>query len=142
MAPDPHSASLRRILLVDAATCTLAGAVMALGSTLLAPVTGIPAALLLYAGVALFPVAAFMAFVAWNRPLHPKLVWMVVEGNLIWVGGSVLLLLGGWISPNALGIGFILLQALAVAGLAALEYLALRRAAPALEASLQTGGSA
>jgi len=113
---------LRKVLLLDAGTCVAAGAVMSLLAGPLARLTAIPESLLLTAGLALFPVAAFMAFVA-RMPSIPKAaVWLIVLGNAAWVAGSALLLLAALIRPNGFGVAFILAQALAVAVLAWLEF--------------------
>lgn len=116
--------SLRALLLIDAATCAAMGLALDFGAGPIAAVTGFPETLLIFAGLALLPIAAFMALVAW-RPL-PAGAWLVILGNLAWIAGSLLLLLSGWVSPNALGVTFVVAQALAVAILAELEYLALR----------------
>jgi hypothetical protein len=113
---------LRKVLLLDAGTCVAAGAAMSLLAGPLARLTAIPEPLLLTAGLALFPVAAFMAFVA-RMPSIPKAaVWLIVLGNAAWVAGSALLLLAALIRPNGFGVAFILAQALAVAVLAWLEF--------------------
>lgn len=113
---------LRKVLLLDAGTCVATGAVMSLFAGPLARLTAIPEPLLLTAGLALFPVAAFMAFVA-RMPSIPKAaVWLIVLGNAAWVAGSALLLLAALIRPNGFGVAFILAQALAVAVLAWLEF--------------------
>ncbi len=117
---------LRRVLLLDAGICVATGLLMTSGSGALGRLTHIPPELLFYAGLSLFPIAAFMAIVAFQRPQATALVWLVIAGNVGWVIGS-LGLLGGGIQPNAMGIAFILLQAAAVAWLAALEYLGLTR---------------
>jgi hypothetical protein len=119
---------LRTVLLVDAATCVATGLLMALGAGILADVTAIPALLLLYAGISLFPVAVFIALVAMYGLVAPA-VWGVIAGNALWVAGSVLLLVDGLISPNPLGYVFIGGQAVAVAVLAELEYFGLRQTA-------------
>jgi hypothetical protein len=123
---------LRTVLLVDAATCVASGVLMTLGSAPIAGLTAIPPALLLYAGLSLFPIAAFMAVTA-TRPVISRLaVWLIIDGNVLWVAGSLWLMLGGAIAPTALGHAFIGAQALAVAVLAVLEYAGLRRHSPAL----------
>lgn len=120
--------SLRKLLFLDAATCAGMGIVLVLGSGFIAGLTRLPPALLLYAGIALLPIAAFMAIVA-TRPVPPLPgVWLVIAGNMLWVAASVLLPVGGLISPNPLGWAFVLAQALVVAGLAGLEYGAVRNA--------------
>lgn len=126
--------SLRPLLLADAATCAAMGALLALAPEPIGQLTEIPVALLFYAGLGLFPIAAFMATVATRPTIRTAGVRLIILGNLGWVAGSVLLLLAGWIGPNALGTAFILAQALAVALLAGLEQGALRRTAQALKA--------
>ena len=124
--------TLRRLLLTDAATCAAMGLALDLGAAPLASLTGLPAPLLLAAGLSLLPIAVFMALVAW-RP-HPAAVRLVVLGNAAWVAASLLLLvsgpLTGWAAANGLGVAFVLAQALAVAGLALLEQAAARATRP------------
>ena len=62
-----RTATLRRVLMVDAATCVATGLLMFLFATPLSTLLGLPAALLLYAGASLFPIAAFMAWLALRR---------------------------------------------------------------------------
>lgn len=112
--------SLRAILVFDAVTCVAMGAALLLGSAPIAALTALPPSLLLSAGLALLPIAAVIAFVArWPSAWG---VWMVVAGNLAWVGASLLLLAS--VAPNALGLAFVLAQAVVVAAFARLEYLA------------------
>jgi hypothetical protein len=127
--PITHSAKfLRTVLLIDAATCVATGLLMTLGADILAGLTAVPAPLLLYAGLSLFPVAIFIGLVGTRETLAPPAVWVVIVGNALWVAGSVLLLLfGGMIAPNAWGYVFIGAQAAAVAVLAELEYFGLRQ---------------
>jgi hypothetical protein len=51
-----------------------------------------------------------------------------VSVNAAWVVASVALLVSGSVSPNALGVTFVLVQAVAVAALADVQYFGLRRA--------------
>jgi hypothetical protein len=120
-------AFLRRILLLDAATCIATGALMTLGATPLAALLLLPAGLLFYSGLSLLPIAAFIAFVATRQTISPAGVWLVIIGNAGWVLTSLALLTDQRLTPNTLGIGFILLQAAAVAVLAELEYAGLKR---------------
>jgi hypothetical protein len=114
--------SLRNVLFFDAATCAVMGAALMLGADAIASLTLVPPSLLYYAGLALLPIAAFMALVA--MPANPPAlgVWLVILGNLGWVVASLALIFGSWIAPNTLGVLFIGAQAAAVAILAALEY--------------------
>lgn len=120
-------APLRRVLALDAATCVAAGLLMAGGSAVLAPVLGLPSALLLWAGLVLFPVAGLMAWLSRRARVAPVMVWLVVLGNAAWVAGCLLVVLD--LKPTLPGEVFILGQALAVAVLTALEFKGLRRSA-------------
>jgi len=62
------------------------------------------------------------------------LVMIVVLGNLGWAVGCAMLLGTGYLEPGALGLGFILLQVIAVSLFAGLEYLGLRASMPAASA--------
>ena len=112
---------LRRTLAVDAITCAAMGALLIGFQAPLASLLGLPAALLFYAGVALFPCAALMLVAHRSRAL----AWLVVAGNAAWILGSVAVLL--LTSPTALGYAFVIAQAIAVAVLAEFEYVGLSR---------------
>lgn len=111
---------LRRTLAIDAVTCVAAGALMAFGAGALAPLTGLPQPLLLIAGIALFPVAAIMAWLSRRETAPAALVWLVIVGNAGWVLGSVAALF--LTDPTVFGAAFVVAQAVAVAILTALEY--------------------
>lgn len=118
---------LRRVLLLDAVSGLLMGFGLAFGAPLAADLTGLPIGLLRAVGLVLLPIAAFMFYVAMREPFSRPLVWTVIVGNVVWVVESVVLLAGGFVSPNALGIAFVLGQALVVATFAGLEYVGVRR---------------
>jgi len=133
-----RSSFLRRVLLVDAATCVAMGMFLVLLAQPLAPMLGLPASLLEIAGTSLFPIAVFMAWVATRSAFLRSGAWLVVAGNVAWIAASGLLLLrlGSTVTP--VGWAFVTLQALAVAVLAVLEYRGLARAARLTQlASLQ-----
>jgi hypothetical protein len=113
--------SLRNVVLADAATCLLTGTLLTFGARFLAHLTAIPVTVLLYAGISLIPVAAFMAVTATRAALPALGVWVIIAGNALWVAASVGLMIGPWIAPNALGYAFIAAQAVAVAVLTKLE---------------------
>lgn len=125
------STFLRRVLLADAATCAAAGLLMTLGSGLLESTFGLPAELSRYAGVSLFPFAAFLVYLARREYLSQPVVWAVIALNVLWTADSILLLLSGWIEPTGPGYAFIIFQAVGVAMFACLEYFGLRRSATA-----------
>ena len=118
---------IRRILFVDAATCVGTGLFLALLAAPLAPVLGLSADLLLYAGLALLPIAAFIAWVATRAQMSAAGVRLVIIGNAAWVVASLALLFA--VSPTVLGYAFVIGQALIVAALAEMEYVGLRRIA-------------
>jgi hypothetical protein len=117
---------LRRVLWVDATTCVAMGVLLVIAATPLSSLLGLPELLLSYAGVALFPVALFMGWVALWEELSVGGAWVVILGNAGWVVGSVVVLVV--CSPTAIGHAFVLVQAVAVVLLAELEYVGLRRA--------------
>lgn len=127
--------SLRTLLLVDAVTCGVMGAFLTLGADALGSLTRIPPALLLYAGLSLFPIAAFMAVIATRPVIQPAAARFIIAGNGLWVVASLMLVLAGWIAPNPLGTALIVAQALVVAVLTILEHGALRHAPPQLHTS-------
>lgn len=118
---------LRQVLLADAAASGATGLLMTIGAAPLEGLLGLPAALLRYAGLSLLPFAALLAFAGTRSSLPRPAVWAVIVVNALWVADSILLLLGGWVSPTALGTAFVIAQALAVALLAELEYMGLRK---------------
>lgn len=120
-----RSTFLRRVLCVDAATGVATGALLSLEPARLAMLLGLPAGLLFWAGVALFPIAAFMLWTGLARDLSRPAVWTVIIGNAGWVAGSALLLLAT--APTGPGYAFVIVQAVVVALLAELEYVGLRR---------------
>jgi hypothetical protein len=121
MASIPLFGSLKNVLFVDAATCVACGALMAFGAVPVAAATAIPAALLFYAGLSLFPIAAFMAFAGARVERMPVLAWLAAGGNALWVAASFGLLIGRAVVPNLLGEVFVIGQAAVVAALALLE---------------------
>jgi hypothetical protein len=122
---------LRRVLYADAISSLAMGGLLIAGAFLLGGVLSLPEALLREAGIVLLPFAAFVLLVA-SRAAIPRLaVWIVIGLNALWVIDSGLLLLTGWVTPNALGYAFIIGQAGVVAVLAELEYFGLRRASTA-----------
>lgn len=117
---------LRRVLALDSLSCLAMGLLMALGGALLAPLFGLPEPLVRIAGLILLPLAAFIGWLA-ARPAPPRpLVWVVIAGNLAWTAESFATLAGQ--QATALGTAFVTAQALAVLGLATLEYAGLRKA--------------
>jgi hypothetical protein len=119
---------LRKVLLLDAATCVAMGLLLTLAARFLSALLGLPESFIFWAGIALFPCAALMALAGRvGSDISPPawLVWVVILGNLGWVIASALTITL-WFSPTTIGIAFVLIQAIAVAGLAGLEYYGLK----------------
>jgi len=123
---------LRWALLADAAASGVMGLSMLLGAGPLGALLHLPAGLLSGVGLALLPYAALVAWLGSRASLTRAAVWTVIGINAIWVVDSLLLLASGWVQPNGLGQAFIVIQALAVALFAELQFLGLRRPAPAM----------
>lgn len=117
---------LRQVLLVDA-LCSGAMGIGLLGfADVLAALLQLPAILLTQAGIVLVPFAAFVGWLASHPQPRVWMVWTVIAINLLWVAQSVLVLFSD-ASPSALGMVFVIGQAMAVAVFAELEFVGLRR---------------
>ena len=125
---------LRRVLWADAAVSLAMALLLIFGATAIASLTALPEFLLSGAGWALMPWLALVAFTATRNPLRTWLAWLVVVLNVVWVVESGFLLALDSIDTNAMGVAFVLAQAVGVLVLAALQatgLLALRRQAAA-----------
>jgi hypothetical protein len=122
---------LRRAIQADALVSGAMAALLSVGAGALAPLLSLPEMLLRESGLFLIVYAALVGWLG-TRALMPKsLVIAVIAGNALWVLGSVALLLSGAVAPNLLGIGFVLMQAVAVGVFAELQFLGLRRSGAA-----------
>ncbi len=120
---------LRLALLGDAAASGATGLLLAAGAGPLAPWLGLPTPLMHGAGLVLLPYAAFIAWTGTRgRPPRWAVRAAVIIINLLWAAGSALLLAAGPVSPIALGVAFVLAQALVVLGFAIMQWSALRQA--------------
>jgi hypothetical protein len=118
---------LRRVLALDSASCAAIGLLLCLDAAPLSALFGLGERLLFGAGLLLLPLAAFIAWLA-SRPAPPSLlVWLVIVGNVAWTAESFLLIETEAARITALGTAFVAGQAVAVLGLALLEYAGLRR---------------
>lgn len=90
---------------------------------------GLPAAFLYPIGVFLVAFAATLLFLASRPRVSRPAVGVVIAANIVWVIASVELLVAEWFPLTGLGTGFVILQALVVAGFAALQVAGLRKAA-------------
>lgn len=109
-------ALLRSVLLIDAVVTGATALAMVAAAAPLATLTALPEDLLRIVGLALLPYVAWIAWLA-RKPGY-RSGWLVAALNALYALDCVLLLASGWVSPNALGIVFVLVQAVAVAGFA------------------------
>ena len=112
---------LHPVLLFDAATCLAMGALLVAAAGPIGGLTELPLSLLREAGILLFPFALFVLWAARQGGGWP--VQLVAGLNLTWVAASFAVI--ALAQPNALGIAFVAVQALAVGALAALQLYAL-----------------
>ena len=126
---------LSRILALDATTSAGAGLVLLLGAGHTAELLGLPVTLQRVAGLVLLVFAAFVASVARRATPSRAAVLAVIVVNLLWAIGSALLLLLSLVAPTGVGIAFVIVQAAAVAILAELQVIGLRRSPASLTAA-------
>ncbi|GAA4109342.1 hypothetical protein ACFFTN_01945 [Aminobacter aganoensis] len=122
---------LRKVLHADALISGAAGILMMLGAPLLSPLLGLPGELLFWAGLVLVPFVAMLVVLARRVTVSRLLMIDIIVINALWVVASFGLLISGLVAPNALGIAFVVAQALAVAVFAELQFIGIRRAAAA-----------
>lgn len=118
---------LRNVLVADGVVTGSAAILLAAAAGPLSDILGLPTMLLRVAGLGLIPFGAFVLGLGLRGTTSKRLVRALIAANLLWVGSSVALLLGGWVDPTALGVAFVLVQAAAVAAFAELQVIGLRR---------------
>jgi hypothetical protein len=116
-----------RAVLLDLATGIPTAAVLLAGADALAPLLGLPATLLRGAGLVLLPFLLLLVATLRQARPHKFAAWSIIEINLFWVLGSFWLLLAGGYAPTATGSAVVVVQALAVLVLAALQFAGWRR---------------
>jgi hypothetical protein len=114
-------AFLRRVLFADAALSFIMALLLIFGATVIESITALPKPLLYGAGWVLVPWVSLVVFAATRKPLRAPWVWAIVALNAAWVIDSIALLFMPAITANALGVGFVIAQALVVGVLAALQ---------------------
>jgi hypothetical protein len=134
---------LRTALVVDAVATGALAVLQVAVPDLLSRLLVLPRGLLLETGVFLLGYLLLLVVMARSARLPSLLVGLIVLGNIAWAAGCAALLGTGVLQPNALGLAFVGMQALAVLIFACAEYLGLRQSASAgtrVAASLQSGG--
>jgi hypothetical protein len=119
--------NLRPALLGDAIASGATGLMMIAGADLLTGLLGLPVALMRGAGLLLIPYVAFVALVGTRRDIPHEGVKAIIALNMLWVVGSVSLLLSGYVAPTVPGYVFVIFQAIVVGVFAELQFIAMRR---------------
>lgn len=123
---------LRRALLADAVVSGAMALLLTFGAGVLTSLLNLPGALLLESGLFLIAYAAFVGLLGSRAAMPKALVLLVIVGNALWTLASVALLLSGAVSPNLLGVAFVVMQAIAVGVFAELQFIGLRKSAAAM----------
>ena len=127
LATTPRADLLRLALVADAAVTGANAFAYLAGAVVLDSVLGVPTALLLVLGAFLAVYSALVLRLA-TRPAIPRAgVVAVILANLAWAASSLLVLALDTFTPDPVGQVWIALQAVVVAGFAALQYIGLRR---------------
>lgn len=124
----PSTRLLRLALLGDAMTSGAMGLLLTTAAPPLASLLALPEPLLRGAGLVVLPYAGLVAWLG-IRPRVPAWTLRCTIGlNLLWAVDSFLLPMLNMVAPNRLDAAFIMFQAAAVLGFAALQWAGLQRA--------------
>ncbi len=118
---------LRYALLADAIASGATGPLLIAGADPLTGLLGLPVTLMREAGLLLVPYVALVAFVGTRETISRPAVQAIIALNVLWVAGSIGLLVSGWVAPTALGYAFVIAQAIVVGVFAELQFVGLRR---------------
>jgi hypothetical protein len=118
---------LRFALTLDGVATGANGVLYLAGAPLLDGWLGLPTEMLVAVGAFLIVYAALVLRLA-TRPEMPRVaVVAVIAANALWAVDSLIALALDWFTPTTVGQVLIAVQAVLVAGLAALQYVGLRQ---------------
>jgi hypothetical protein len=118
---------LRRAIQADAIFSGVSAVLLTLGAAELAPLLGLPEALLRETGLFLVAYTALVGWLGTRQSMPKSLVLIVIAGNAAWTIASIALLFSSAVTPNLPGEAFVAMQAIAVGALGELQYIGLRR---------------
>jgi hypothetical protein len=119
---------LRFALTLDGVATGANGVLYLAGAPLLDGWLGLPTEMLVAVGAFLIVYAALVLRLA-TRPEMPRVaVVAVIAANALWAVDSLIALALDWFTPTTVGQVLIAVQAVLVAGLAALQYVGLKQA--------------
>lgn len=122
---------LRRAILGDAVITGAMALLLATSARPLGWLLDLPETFLREVGLFLLVYAALVGLLGVSRRMHKVAVWAVIAINAVWTVDSIALLFTGWVSPNLLGVAFIVMQAVSVGLIAGLQFIGLNRSTPA-----------
>jgi hypothetical protein len=117
---------LRRVWWADAAISAVVGAAMAVAAGPLAALTALPERLLVAAGLALLPYAAFLAWLATRQRVQRVAAWLPVPINVVWAI-DCMAVVAAQPTPRPALIAFIAVQVVTVLVFAELQFIGMRR---------------
>lgn len=127
---------LRRVLWADAASGAATGALQLAVPGVLSAWLGLPAAWITASGALIFAFVALAVYLTTRAAVPRSGLWLLVLGNAAWVVGCLELAFAGPATLTAWGQAYLLVQAVAVAMLAELQWMGLRRASRSVELGL------
>jgi hypothetical protein len=119
--------TLRNVLLVDAVPTAVNGLAYLAGFAVLDSLLGPTPAVLVGLGLFMLAYAATLTWLGTRRPVSRRAVAVIADGNLLWAAASVAVVAFGWVGLTTAGTVWTLMQAVLVAGFAALQLAAVRR---------------
>lgn len=126
-----QSLFLRRALQADTVVSGLSGLLALIDASLVANLLGFSSAAatrnVMLLGLGLLAWAAFAFWISTRPKLSRGLVFTIIEGNLLWVVGSAILLMAGWLPFSTSGKWTVAIVADMVGLLAVLQYVGWRR---------------
>ncbi len=132
---------LKTVLIADALGGVASAALHLVGGAALAGALALPQSLLTGSGIFLAGYAVVLFALALVRTLPKAVIWAVIGVNVLWSVIAVDIALMGVVSPNVLGLAYLAVQAVAVLGLAVVEYMGLK-ASPVVRETRTVGAFA
>ena len=117
---------LRFVMLADAASVLVSGVPQVAVTEWLARWTGLPAQLLMASGLFLLVYGVFASWIGTRSPIPAAPVWLVVMGNSAWGVACGGLIGAGIFNLTAWGLGYLVLNVVAVTVFAGLQWVGLR----------------
>lgn len=117
---------LKLALIADALVSGAVAALQLVAAAWLSELLNLPKPLLIDTGVFLVGYTILLVLLARSTTVWSLIIGVVIIGNIGWAIACIGLLASGSVSPNVLGMAFVIVQAVAVLVFAAMEYSGLR----------------